>query len=203
MEFREVVRKRRMVRRFEQRSVPRETIDRLLDTARRGPSAGFSQGSDFVVLDRPKTIARFWEITTDPRWPMEEEELAAGPTVLVLLFSDKRRYLARYSEPDKAEFGLQEEGAWPVPFWDTDTAMAGMLLLLAAVNEGLGGWYFGLDYGEAELRRELRVPDDRRLVGLIGLGFPDPEETPTGSWAVKRRRPLEEMVHRNGWTTSA
>ena len=55
----------------------------------------------------------------------------------------------RYSRPDKIAFGLDRSDAWPVKFWDTDTAMACMLLLLAAVDVGLGGWYFGIPYGEA------------------------------------------------------
>lgn len=199
MEFRDVVRKRRMVRRYQQRSVPPETLEVLLDVARRGPSAGFAQGIDFVVLDRPDTVSRFWELTDDPRWPISEEELAAGPPVIVLVLSDPTRYVARYSEPDKIEFGLDTAEAWPVPFWDTDAAMAAMLLLLAAVDEGLGGWLFGIDHGEGELRRELGVPEDRKLIGVVGLGYADPTETPTGSGSSRRRRPLSEMVHRNGW----
>jgi nitroreductase len=117
----------------------------------------------------------------------------------VLAFSDPRRYLARYSEPDKIAFGLDRADAWPVPFWDTDTAMACMLLLLAAVDEGLGGWLFGIDRGESELRTELGVPDDRRLMGVVGLGYADPAEVPKGSGSARARRPLEEQVHRNGW----
>ncbi len=199
MEFREVVRRRRMVRAFEQRPIPSETVDRLIDLARRAPSAGFAQGSDFIVLDRPESLTRFWELTDDPEFPYEPEDLAVAPPVLVLAFSDAGRYLARYSEPDKIAFGLDVAETWPVRFWDTDTAMACMLLLLGAVDEGLGGWFFGIDHGEAELRAELGVPEDRNLVGIIGLGYPDPGEVPKGSGSSRARRPLEEMLHRNGW----
>src|SRR5262245_15265027 len=124
MEFREVVRKRRMVHVFEQRPVEAAVVDQLLDIARRGPSAGFSQGMDFLVLDQPDSRQRFWELTDDPRWPMEAEELAGAPTVLVILLSDAGRYVERYSRPDKIAFGLDRAEAWPVKFWDTDTAMA-------------------------------------------------------------------------------
>jgi len=65
--------------------------------------------------------------------------------------ADPYRYIERYSRPDKIAFGLDHADAWPVKFWDTDTAMACMLLLLAAVDAGLGGWY-GIPYGVAELR---------------------------------------------------
>lgn len=199
MEFRDVVRKRRMVRAYAQRPVPPELVDRLLDVARRGPTAGFAQGIDFVVLDTPSTVARFWELTEDPDFPNDPGDVAVGPPVIVLAFSDPERYLARYSEPDKIAFGLDQADAWPVPFWDTDTAMACMLLLLAAVDEGLGAWLFGTGYGEDALRAELGVPADRRLIGVVGLGYPDPAEVPKGSGSSRPRRPFEEQVHRNGW----
>ena len=93
MEFADVVRKRRMVHVFEPRPVDPLLVDRLLDTARRGahPSAGFSQGSDFVVLDDPDAVARFWELTDDPRFPWPDDEVEAGPPVLVVAFSDPDR----------------------------------------------------------------------------------------------------------------
>jgi nitroreductase len=188
-----------MVRAYEQRPVPPEVVERLLDVARRAPSAGFAQGTDFVVLDRPESVARFWELTDDPEFPYEPEDLAVGPPAIVLAFSDPGRYLARYSEPDKIAYGLDVAEAWPVRFWDTDAAMACMLLLLAAVDEGLGGWLFGIVHGEAELRAELGVPQDRNLIGIVGLGYADPSEVPKGSGSSRSRRPLDEMLHRNAW----
>lgn len=199
VEFSDVVRRRRSIRAFEQRPVEPALIDRLLDVARRGPSAGFSQGTDFLVLDQPATIARFWELGEDPRFPNDPADIANAPTVLVLLCADPGRYVARYSEPDKIAFGLDDPTAWTVKFWDTDTAMAGMLLLLSAVDAGLGGWLFGIASGEAAIRRELGVPDDRNIVGVIGLGHPAAEQPQVGSAYSLSRRPLAEMVHRNGW----
>jgi nitroreductase len=199
VEFADVVRKRKMVHVFEQRPVDPAVLDRLLDIARRGPSAGFSQGTDFLVLDQPKALAQFWALTTDPAFPADPDQLASAPTVVVVALSDAARYLERYSRPDKIAFGLDTADAWAVPFWDTDTAMAGMLLLLAAVDAGLGGWYFGISYGEAAVRAAFAIPDDRRIVGVIGIGHPGVDETPQGSAHSLQRRPLDEMVHRNRW----
>jgi nitroreductase len=199
VEFAEVVRKRRMVHVFADRPVDPEVVDRLLDVARRGPSAGFSQGTDFLVLDEPATRQRFWELTDDPRFPREPDELGAAPPVLVVLLADPSRYLERYSRPDKIAFGLERADAWPVAFWDTDTAMAGMLLLLAAVDAGLGGWYVGISFGAAAVREAFAIPDDRNLIGVIGLGYPGIDERPRGSAYSLPRRPLDEMVHRNRW----
>jgi nitroreductase len=199
MEFREVVRRRRMVRRFDQRPVPREIVDRILDVGRRAPSAGFAQGLELLVLDRPDTVADFWSITRDPEFGWDLEDLAVGPTVLVLPLPDPGRYLARYAEPDKIAFGMDEAANWPVRFWDVDAAMAAMLMLLAAVDEGLGGWFFGITHGERELLDRFGVPEPLRPIGILGLGYRAEDETASGSGAVRPRRALADQVHRNGW----
>jgi nitroreductase len=199
MDFRDVVRHRRMVRRFAQRPVPPRVIDRILDTGRRAPSAGFSQGLELLVLDTPETVAKFWETTRDPRFGWDEEDVANGPTVLILPLPDARRYLDRYSQPDKIDFGMDEEANWPVRFWEIDAAMASMLILLAAVDEGLGAWFFGIAHGERELLDRFDVPPALRPIGIIGLGYRADDEEPSGSWMKRRRRPFEDQVHRNGW----
>ena len=199
MEFRHVVRKRRMVRRFDQRPVPREVIDRVLDVARRAPTAGFAQGVEFLVLDTPDTVRSFWEITDDPAMPNDLVDPDEGPTVIVLPIADRRAYLARYGEDDKIAFGMDRAEAWPVPFWDIDAAMASMLALLAAVDEGLGGWFFGISYGERELLERFGVPEGIRPVGILGFGYRAEAETASGSGAARARRPLEDQLHRNGW----
>ena len=199
VEFADVVRRRRMVHVFEQRRVDRVLLDHLLDTARRAPSAGFSQGTDFLVLDDPAALARFWELTDDPQFPRSDDEVTAAPPVVVLAFADPDRYVARYSEPDKIAFGLDRADAWPVKFWDTDTAMACMLLLLAAVDVGLGGWLFGIAHGGDDVCREFEVPPDRNLIAAVGLGYAGVDENPRGSAFSRTRRPLVDMVHRNRW----
>ena len=199
MEFAEVVRARRMVRRFDQRAVSPEVIDRILDTARRAPTAGFAQGVEFLVLDTAEDVATFWRLTDDPAFPTEPEEIAEGPTVIVLPIADKRAYLRRYSEDDKIEFSLDDEANWPVPFWDIDAAMASMLALLAAVNEGLGGWFFGITHGERALLDHFGVPEGIRPVGILGFGHRARDDAPSGSGSARKRRPLADQVHRHAW----
>ena len=194
-----MVRRRRMVRRFDRRPVPREAMDRILEAGRHAPSAGFSQGLELLVLDTPETIAEFWAITRDPDFPWEDDEVAVGPTVLVLPLPDKARYIERYSQPDKIAFGMDDETHWPVRFWDIDAAMSAMLMLLAAVDEGLGGWYFGITHGERALLDRFGVPQDLRPIGIIGFGYRAEDEEPQGSWVKRRRRSFEEQIHRDGW----
>ena len=199
MEFDDVIKRRRSVRRFSAERPAPELIDKCIDQARRAPTAGFSQGVDFVVLDAPGALAEFWAMTDDPAFPMDEDEPASRPPVLVLVWSDPQRYLARYSAPDKIGFGIDTEESWPVKFWDIDAAMAAMQLQLAAVNAGIDTWFFGMSYGEEAVRERFGVPADRKQVGIVALGYRFDGEQPQSSFSRSRRRPLDEQLHRNGW----
>jgi nitroreductase len=59
MEFLDVARKRRSVRAYTPDRPRFEELKRIVDLARRVPSAGFSQGLDFLVLDDPNAVDRF------------------------------------------------------------------------------------------------------------------------------------------------
>lgn len=201
MEFGELVRRRRMVRKFDPRPIPDGVLRRVLNVARHAPSGGFSQGFDFVVLRTSKELDWFFRTTTDTDdpdpYPGKDSKVA--PAALVLPFSNKRLYLERYAQPDKIEFGMDKEENWPVPFWTVDTSMAIMLILLNAVNEGVGAWYFGITHGEADVLREMGVPEACKMLGVIALGYPSPEDRPTGSAVTRKRRPFEEMFHFGRW----
>jgi nitroreductase len=197
VELREVVRRRRMVRRFDPRPLPAETLERILRSATRAPSAGFSQGLDLLVLEGPEAVRGFWRATTDPRFGKPYS--TAEPPVIVLVLADKQAYLDRYAAPDKAGLGMDVEAGWPVPYWDMDAAMAVMLMLLTAVDEGVGAWWFGVFSGAEALLRDLGVPAGRRLVGAVALGYPAADDRPGGSATTRPRRPLDEVVHRGRW----
>jgi nitroreductase len=201
VELREVVRRRRMVRKFEQKPIPEDVLRRVLEPARHAPSAGFSQGFDFVVLTSPDELEWFYSTTDDPEDPesFPGREPSTAPACIVLPYENKRMYLERYSQPDKIEFGMDREENWPVPFWTVDAAMAMLLILLAAVDEGLGAWYFGITRGEDELQRALGVPAGCKLLGVIALGYPSPEDKPRGSALSRRRRAFESMFHFGRW----
>jgi nitroreductase len=199
MELGDVLRRRRMCRNFEDRPVPRETVDRLLDRARRAPSAGHTQGWAFLVLEGRDQVDRFWRADADPEW-LEDPTLPGvlrAPVVVVPLCSSGA-YLERYSEPDKIEHGLTDEAAWPAPFWLVDVSFATMILLLGAVEEGLGALFFGLRGDPARLRGDFGIPDGWEPIGAVALGWPAADRGPVGS-AVRGRRPLSEVVHRGGW----
>jgi nitroreductase len=201
MEFQEAIRLRRMIRKFEQKPIPDDVLSRVLGVARHAPSGGFSQGFDFIVLAKPVELDWFYRTADDPTDPdpFPGRDSSVAPACVVLPFANKRLYLDRYARPDKIQFGMDKEENWPVPFWTVDTSMAIMLILLAAVNEGLGAWYFGITRGEDDVMRELGVPPSCIMLGVIALGYPSSEDKPISAIFTKRRRPFEEMFHFGRW----
>lgn len=199
MDLAEVLRRRRMCRNFTDRPVPAEVVDRLLDRARRAPSAGNTQGWAFVVLEGPEQVERFWRADADPEWLRDPTlpGVVRAPVVVLPLFS-VRHYLDRYSEPDKIQHRMTTEDAWPAPFWVVDVSFATMILLLGAVEEGLGALFFGLRGEPARLRETFGIPDGWSPIGAVALGWPAKDKGPIGSGA-RGRRAASEVVHRGGW----
>jgi nitroreductase len=206
MEFADVVRARRMVRAYHPgRPVTDAVLDRLLRAALHAPSAGFTQGWDFVVCRRPEDVARFWTATADPAREPDEWLLGLQTApVLVVCLSDPERYLERYAEPDKGWDEDDREARlahWPVPYWDVDTGMAAMLILLSAVDAGLGACFFGVPpERHADLLEALGAPADRRVVGVVSLGHAAPDRR---SPSLRRgRRGVDEVAHDGRYGTA-
>jgi len=190
MEFQDVVQRRHMVRTFSSEPVSPATLDRILGNALRGPSAGFSQGQSFLVLtgdDLPK----FWAVAAGAVDPSAQ----TAPLVIVPM-SCKRVYLDRYAQPDKG-WTDRDESRWPVPFWHIDTGMAALLILLTAVDEGLGAVYFGImPPAVPKFRAAFGVPDDNEPIGAIAIGH---DAEPAARDLRARRRRLGDMVHIGHW----
>jgi nitroreductase len=164
MELSELMRRRRMVHEFDPRPIPPDVLDRILESALHAPSAGFSQGLALIVLEEPDQLKWFWETTGG-------SDFGSPPPVIVIPIPDKRVYLERYSLPDKGgpEGEQATEAGWPVAYWDIDAAMACMLMLLKAVDEGIGGWFFGFTQGEQQLLEGLGVHRACDRLGLLPL----------------------------------
>ena len=198
MEFQEVVRRRRMVRNYEEdRPVPPEVRERILANALRAPSAGFSQGWAFLVLESADERSRYWAATvtsseSDP-WLTD---LQRAPLLIVAL-SHRQAYLDRYAAEDKG-WTDKDEARWPVPYWHIDTGFAALLMLLTVVDEGLGACFFGVPPEKmASLRSAFGVPEEYTPIGTVSVGFRAPDRR---SPSLKRgHRPVEDVVHRGSW----
>jgi nitroreductase len=198
MEFQRVVARRRMVRNYSDRAVDPAAVDRILSNALHAPSAGFSQGWAFLLLDDEQTVARFWACTTPEGDGVDawSEGMRRAPVIVVPL-SCKREYLERYAAPDKGWTDM-DESHWPVPYWDIDTGMAALLMLLTVTDEDLGACFFGIPPDMiAPFRAEFGVPDDYMPIGALSIGH-RAEDRPSPS-LNRGRRSTDEVVHHSRW----
>jgi len=199
MEFHDVVRQRRMVRRYGDEDVDPAIVDRMLAHAVQAPSAGFSQGWAFLVLDRPHDVDRFWRSANPAHGNRPDAWLTGMRTapVVIVPLSCRAAYLDRYAEPDKG-WTDRAQARWSVPYWHIDTAMAALLILQTAVDEGLGACFFGIPPERTDaVRAEFGVPEDHMPIGAITVGHPAPPRAPRSG--ARTRKPLAQVVHRGDW----
>jgi nitroreductase len=203
VDFQDVLKRRRSVRTYDPRPVPRELLERITNAAVVwAPSAGFSQGLRLVVVTDP---AKRKEIAV----AAAEEDLAAqgrprwkadAPVHVVVLVSEAD-YHARYQQRDKLEITGGTEIEWPAPYWYVDAGAAAMALMFAAIDEGLATAIFGVTDVPA-LKRTLGVPDDVHFVAVVTMGYPAPDDSfPTAAKSAfkQRRKARTEVVRWERW----
>jgi nitroreductase len=198
VEFREILSKRRMHRAFDPDPIPREQIDRIVGVIRRAPSGGFSQGGSIVVVTdeaKRRAIAEAFE-EREYGHPF----ISQAPVHLVVS-ANEARYHARYNEPDKLGQTGGLEITWPVPYWFVDAGALMMLVLAAAIDEGLASAFVGHPDQKRIFDELLGLPEDVVPIGLALVGKPAPDPTAEGgtSRMKERRRALDELVHWEGW----
>ena len=201
--FYDLLEKRRMVRHYTGEPVARDVLERIAATVRRAPSAGFSQGQRLLVVDDPELLARIAALGDhDPPEGVEPWFETAAAQVFVM--TREQDYHDRYTRPDKLEATGGEEIVWPVPFWHVDAGAALMLVLLAAIEEGLAAAVYGIiGEDDQKLRDLLRIPEDFTVVAGISIGrpLPDPGWSSITSRATQRRRTVREIVQWNSWSS--
>jgi nitroreductase len=198
VELTDAVRRRRMTRNFSGRPLGPDIVDELVAAALRAPSAGNTQGRDFVVLEGDQ-ISRYWDATTDEAWRSSSRRFAglSRAPVVVLPFADPEAYDLRYGEPDKVRSDGRDV-EWVVPFWFVDAAFSTMTLLLGATDAGIGAAFLGNFRGEEALRTSLGVPERYRWLGAVLLGEAAEPDPPSTSVA-RPARSIADSVHRGGW----
>ena len=196
MKFEEVLRRRKAVRNYLPEPVDREVLERIVARGRRAPSGGFSQGLRLVVVTDLDLRRRIAELADEADYVARgfEPWISRAPAHIVLGVREED-YHARYREPDKLdEDGLEID--WPVPYWFVDAGAAMLLLMLAAVDEGLASGVFGmLDW--RPLWELLGIPDDVLPVAVVTVGKPAPEKA-RGS-TQRGWKPLEDVVRWERW----
>lgn len=183
-----------MVRNYEPAAVAPEVLVRILETGRRAPSAGFSQGQTFVVVTEAPLRRAIAALAG------EDDHVARGfdrwlsvAPVHVVVCVDEDAYGRRYAAVDKA---ASDPAEWPVPYPLLDCGASLMMLLLAAVDEGLAAGFIGAHRLEG-IKDLLDIPEAVVPVGLVTVGHPAPDRRSRS--VAAGRKPLNQVVHWERW----
>jgi len=196
MEFTQAVLKRRMVRHFTSEPVQPEVVDRILELAQHAPSAGFSQGSAYVVVTDPAMRKQVGVVQGEKDYASAgfHKWVSEAPVDIVACVSEKL-YHDRYNEPDKLDENGKEIG-WPTPYWHFDIGAGCMIILLAAVDAGLAAAFTGV-FDVDGMKKLLGIPAHFHPVGVISIGHGAKD---VKSPSLKRgRRPSADVVHYGRW----
>jgi nitroreductase len=167
----DAIRSRRNVRSYGERAIAPEDLDRILEAARRAPSAGNQQAWDFVVCtDREQLsqLARVWQAARH----------VAGSAATIALVAPR------------------SDDAQMRDLIQFDLGQATMSAMLAAADLGIGSAHAGV-HDQELARRLLGFPEDRFCPLLITLGAP--ADRPLTPIQRPNRRPFDDVVHRGHW----
>ena len=200
MEIFDALKKRKMTRAFTAQRVETATVEQLLYAATRGPSAGNTASLEVLVLTGPR-CEQYWDITLGEQrrsafgWP----GLLRAPVLMIPTVAPGD-YLDRYSEPDKSRRGLGSDvETWAVPYWWVDGGAGVENILLAATAVGLGACFFGqFDY-ELAVSEHFGIPDGRRSLGTIALGYPDVVQDRPSRSSLRRSATVAQRSHWEQW----
>ena len=198
MDFRELLRRRRMVRAYSDEPIAPEVVDRIVGVVRRAPSAGFSQGHRLYVVTGEATRRELARLAGEDEYAaMGHERWISAAPVHVVVGVREESYHERYRAADKLRDGA--EIGWPAPYWYVDAGALFMLVQLAALDEGLVAGVFGvLPEQVPELKSAVGMPDDVHFVCVVTIGHAKPgaDEAGATSRLSRRRLPLDELVRR-------
>jgi nitroreductase len=198
VEFREILAKRRMHRAFLPDALPSDQIERIVNVIRRAPSGGFSQGGSIVVVTDDTKRAEIARAFGDEHYSSRGRNYIADAPVLLVISANESLYHARYNQPDKLAATGGTEITWPVPYWFVDAGALMMLVLVAAIDEGLASAFIGHPDQKQIFDELLGLPEDVVPIGLALIGKPG-DSPPTASRLKEMQRAQDDLVHWQQW----
>ena len=166
MEFLDVIKNRRSIRKYKPDPVPDEDIEYVLNAARLAPSWKNRQCWRYVVVKNKETIKKIASAR-----PQSQDWLSEAPVMIVAC-----------ADPDESG---HREGK---DYYLVDIGISFEHLLLAAKDRGLGTCWIG-GFNEKIVKEAIGVPDNIRVVAFTPLGYPAEEKS-----EIIDRKPTEETI---------
>jgi nitroreductase len=179
VDFLELVKTRRSIRKYEDREIPESDLRKIFEAVQWSPSWANSQCWELVAI-RDRVVKEKLQATLPPTNPASRAVLEA-PVVIALC---ARREKAGYYKGKASTIF----GDWLM----FDLGIATQSLCLSAWSLGLGTVIVGLfDHNTAG--KILSVPEGHDLIALIPIGYP------AHASAAPKRRDIDEFIHQDGF----
>ena len=149
----EIIKNRRSIRRYQDKEIPEEIVDKLIESLIWAPSAGNLQSRKFHFVFNKKTREELMKTTT-----FRQRFVSQAP--LSVVCSTDAGIVKVYGEKGEKLFSI------------CDVSASIQNLLLTAHNEGLGSCWVGA-FDEKGVKEILGIPDAVRVVVLLPVGYPD------------------------------
>ena len=161
MDFARLIMERESVRKYTDRPVEKEKIERIMESCRMAPSACNSQPWRFVVVTDPELKNQVARATTGPATPINR--FAPKAPVIVALVAEPPNWLSKIGSSIKDK-----------DYYLMDIGIVADHFCLQAADLGLGSCMIGW-FDEKKVRELLDIPKKRRIPLLITLGYPAKE----------------------------
>ena len=162
MEILDAIKERRSIRRFKQKSIGKDIIERIISYAAYAPSWKNSQTSRYIAVLDSKVKDRLASECL-MNFQFNINTLNSAPAVIALLTQNKRS-------------GFERDGSFSTgkgEHWQSfDAGIAAQTFCLSAHAHGLGTVIMGI-YDEACVKEVLSVPEGFSVSALIAIGYPD------------------------------
>ncbi len=166
MEFYDVIKKRKSIRKYRPSLIPDDVLNRILDAGRIAPSAKNYQPWHFIVIKDPEIKKRVAEASRGQHWMADADVIVCGCALMDIVWSRMGGYMTSFA---------------------VDITIALDHMILAAANEGLGTCWIGA-FDEKQVKEILQVPENVHVVALTPIGYPAQEPKERG------RKALGEIV---------
>ncbi len=178
MDFKTVVKTRRSIRKFEDKPIPRETFEEIIDVARFAPSWKNTQIARYIVVADPELKSKLVNPDCVFNFTYNLKTLEGAAAIVLLTYV-------------KGRSGFERDGSFSTPTgagWQNfDAGIAAQTFCLAAQEQGVGTVILGY-FNEEAVRKAIDIPEDQALGAIIACGYP--AESPE----APKRKEVSELL---------
>ena len=176
MTAKECIMGRRSIRQFTNQAIGHDLLSEIVETASYSPSWKHTQIVRYIAIEG-EVKERIANECTD-MWPNNGKIMNSAPVVMAITVIKNR-------------CGYERDGSFTTPRKDTwqmyDAGVASQTFCLSAYDKGIGSVILGI-FDFAKVAELLEVPEDRDVIALIPIGYPD--EAPV----APRRKTVEDLL---------